>query len=145
MGAAAQKPSWFYWVIAVLAVLWGLFGGFDFWMTVTGNETYLKDFPPEMIAWIQGFPMWRALLWAISVASGVAGGVLLLMRSAVAVVAFYVNVGTMLIGFLVHDLLMANGVEMYGSAGLIGSAVICVVSIGFALYAHNAARRGVLR
>ena len=78
-----HKPSWFYWIIAVVAVLWGLFGAFDFWMTSTGNEMYLKDFPPEMIAWIKGFPAWRTGLWAVSVGAGALGGVLMLAEGII--------------------------------------------------------------
>ncbi len=138
------KPSWLFWVVSVLAVLWGAFGVYDFYMTKTGNEEYLKDFPPEMIGWIGDFPMWRTLLWAVGVGAGFIGAVLLLMRNATAVPVLWAGVVAMLVGFIGHDLLMADGVKYYGTAGLIASAVIVVVTVFVAWYAGRSKGQGYL-
>lgn len=138
------KPSWLFWVVSVLALLWGAFGVFDFYMTTTGNEEYLKDFPPEMIGWIQGFPLWRVILWAFAVGAALVGAVLMLMKRALAVPVLWAGIAAMLIGFVGHDLLMADGAAYYGQAGLIASIIIVAISIAIAWYAGRAKGLGYL-
>lgn len=138
------KPSWLFWVVAVLALLWNGFGIFDYWMTSTGNEKYLQDFDPQMIEWILGFPLWRNILWILSVATGALGAIALVLRKKVAVRLFLINIATLLVGFVGHDILMADGVEMYGQMGLAASFIIIGVSVFFLWWSARAAWKGVL-
>lgn len=138
------KPSWLFWTISVLALLWGAFGVFDFYMTLTGNEKYLKDFPPEMIGWIQGFPAWRIFLWGLGVFTALAGPILMLRRMSAAVLVLWIGIAALLVGFVGHDLLMADGVKYYGQAGMIGSIIIVTISLAIALYASHAKKKGYL-
>jgi len=133
-----NKPSWLFWIVSILAVFWSGFSVFDFYMTKTGNEKYLQDFPPEMIGWIKDFPIWRTALWAVSVFGAFLGAVLLVMRNQLAVPVLWIGVVTMIFGFVGHDILMANGVHYYGQAGLIASCVIVVISVMIAWYASRA-------
>jgi hypothetical protein len=139
-----NKPSWLFWVIAVLALLSGLFNVFDFYMTSSGNEAYLKDFPQEMIGWIQGFPLWRYALWGTTVIAGLAGAILMLARNKYAPLLFWVSVATGVFGFVVHDLVMANGLHYYGTLGTVVSVILISVWTGFALYANRAKSQGYL-
>lgn len=120
--------------------LWG-FSAFDIWATLSGYAPYLESYPPEMIAWMQGFPLWRKLLWGLSIGLGVLGALLLLFRTVFAghvlTVAFVLMIG----GFLAYDLPFANGAEMYGRDGLIGSTVLCLVAFGLAIAAYSLARK----
>ncbi|RZV34945.1 MAG: hypothetical protein EX271_13225 [Acidimicrobiales bacterium] len=74
-------PNW-YWIVAVLAVLWNLFGGFDYFNSVTVNEEYLASFGQEMIDFIKNMPMWAKAAWGIAIFSAIAGSVCLLLRNA---------------------------------------------------------------
>lgn len=139
-----NKPSWLFWAVAVLAILWNGFGVFDYWMTSTGNEKYLQEFDPKMIEWIENFPMWRDALWLTSVAAGVLGAVALVLRKRIASTLFLINFVTILAGFVGHDILMASGIEMYGVLGLTMSMVIVGLSGLFWWYANRAAARGAL-
>lgn len=86
---AKAPPS--FWVIAVLSLLWNAFGCFDYTMTVTRNPGYLAQFPPEMINFIDGFPLWTTAAWALGVWGSLAGSLLLVLRSRYAVHAFAVS------------------------------------------------------
>ena len=138
------KPSWLFWTVAIFALLWNAFGVYDYWMTSTGNEKYLKDFDPKMIEWILAFPFWRKALWAISVAAGVFGALALLARRRIAVLLLLMYFALMVFGFAGHDILLADGAKMYGQLGLIGSAMLIVVAGLQWLYADRAAKRGYL-
>lgn len=133
-----------FWVIAVLAAVWNLFGVWDFTQTLSGNQQYLAEAPPGMAEWIEGFPFWRKAIWGLAVAASVLGSLALLLRRAVAVFLFWATVALMLVGF-VHDVAFADGARLYGTFGLVFVAVLVAIEAMLALYARWAARQGMLR
>ncbi|GJL92180.1 hypothetical protein [Hyphococcus sp.] len=140
-----HKPSWLFWVVSIFAILWSAFGVYDYVMTSTGNEKYLKDFDPKMIAWILEFPLWRKIIWVVGVGSGMLGSIALILRRKAAVILLMISVVMMVGGLVIHDIAMSNGVEMYGQLGLIATAVLMVVQILITWYAARAKRLGYLR
>lgn len=78
------KTPWHLWAIAVVAVFWNGFGGYDYVMTQTGNAAYLAQFTAEQRAYFDSYPMWMEAVWAIGVWGGVLGAVLLLLRNKLA-------------------------------------------------------------
>lgn len=139
-----NKPSLLFWVVAALSVLWNAFGVFDFWMTSSGNEKYLQDFDPKMIEWIAGFPFWRRAMWAIGVFCGLFGALALLARRRVAIILLLANFALMTLGFAGHDILLADGIKMYGELGLIMSVVLVAVAAAQWFYADRAGKQGFL-
>lgn len=80
-----------FWVIAVLSLLWNAFGCFDYAMTAARNPGYLAQFPSAMIDYIDTFPYWLMVAWALGVWGALAGSVLLLLRARQAVIAFAIS------------------------------------------------------
>ncbi|WOI54678.1 hypothetical protein [Parvularcula sp. LCG005] len=138
-----KKPSWAFWTVGILALLWNGFGGYDYYMTQSNNEAYLADYDQEMIAWMQAFPGWRTALWALGVWSAVLASVLMLLRKAWAAPLFVVGPVAIVIG-LIQDV-SAGGLGYYGATGLAMSGVICLVAVFLAWYAHRQKRLGVLK
>lgn len=151
MGVDAAKGSdgimrnAIFWVVAILALLWNGFGLYDLYMTLTVNQEYLAQFPPEMLAMIEDFPEWRRLMWTTSVFLGVIAAILLLLRKPMAERVFWATAVLMAAGFLGYDLPFGNGMEAYGTGGVIFSFVLIAIQIAFALYARWAARHGLMR
>ncbi len=137
-----EKAGILYWVVAVLALIWGLIGLSDYYFTVTENQAYLKDFPQDMVAWILGFPKWRIGLWAIGVSATPLAAIFLLLRKAWAVPLFALSLVAMVIGIF-YDLFFANGFEMYGTGGLIFSLVLFLVSLFFWWWSKRAKDKGL--
>lgn len=133
-----------FWIISVTAFLWSLVGLYDLYMTLTLNQDYLARFPPQMLTMIEAFPEWRRLLWTTSVFLGVIAAVLMVLRRAMAERAFWATALLMAIGFLGHDLPFANGIEAYGTVGLVFSFILIAIQLFLALYARGAARHGLL-
>lgn len=139
-----MKTSVLFWIVTIFALVWGAFGVFDYWATMTGYEPYLAGFPAEMIAWIRDFPDWRNHVWLAGVASGMLAAILLVLRRKLAALFFLVSLLSMVVGLVVHDLAMAGGLAMYRPHDLLIIAGLIIVQTLLWRFAAGAARKGVL-
>ena len=136
------RGGWHLWVVGILSLFWNGFGCFDYTMTVTRNEGYLKGYPQEMLDYWFGMPWWMYALWAVGVFGGLLGAITLLMRSGWAVKLFAVS----LIAATVN---MVIGLADTGAPKMEGTEFISILIIVLALlqliYAYWQSKRGVLR
>ena len=146
---SARTPA-HLWIIGLLSTLWNAFGCYDYLMTRMRNTDYLANMMPTvdpnaMLAWVDSFPIWAQFGWGLGVWGGLAGGVLLLVRSRWAVWA----TGLSLVGAV-----LGLGYQIVGAAPLAGAEgpmfdvmpfVIIVVALGLFLYARAMEKKGVLR
>lgn len=95
------KPPLSFWVVAILSLAWNAMGGIDYTMTRLRNVDYLKSAgdPQVILAWVDSFPVWAQIGWALGVWGSVAGSVLLLARSRHAVNTFLVSLLGALVSF----------------------------------------------
>ena len=139
------KPTMLFWAVSILAVIWGISGAIDFYLIKTAHPDYLANLPAKFKELIDGFPLWREVLWYISIGGALIGGLLMLLRSAWAVPFLWAVPVSMLIGFVGHDLLMANGAEAYGTFGIIASTIMIIISLILALYAAGCDEDEILK
>jgi hypothetical protein len=139
------KPTMLFWAVSLLAVIWGVSGAIDFYLIKTAHPDYLANLPVKFKDLIEGFPLWREVLWYISIGGALIGGLLMLLRSAWAVPFLWAVPITMLIGFVGYDLLMANGVEAYGTFGILASTIMIIISLILALYAAGCDEDEILK
>jgi hypothetical protein len=128
-------------IVGLLALAFWGFSVVDMYWMLTGNEDYLADYPPEMISWVQDFPLWRKVVWGASIAAGVLGALLLFLRSGLAGHLLLLGWMLMAVGFVGHDLLMANGLENYGQTGIIASLGLLGVALVFPVAGYLLAKR----
>lgn len=141
----AQKPAGWFWIVAILLLLWGLAGVVAFYSDVTMSDSKLaamSEFDrqlyttrPDWVVWAFGLATWSAL----------AGNVALLLRSPVARVLFVVSLIA----------LIAQFGWAFGATGLMAEkgaaatvpfpAFIVAMAIGQLWLASFAMRRGWLR
>jgi hypothetical protein len=143
MNSMTVRTPWHLWAVGVVALLWNSFGGFDYVMTQTQNAGYLAQFTEEQRTYFQSFPMWMEAVWAIGVWGGVLASVLLLLRSKWAFPAFLASLIAFAISVVYGQ--MSGAGDIMGSMGMIFSAVIFLLGLGFVIYSRTMARRGVLR
>ena len=134
---------WHLWAVGMLALLWNGFGGYDYVMTQTNNAAYLAQFTPEQRAYFDSFPMWMEAIWAIGVWGGVLGSVLLLMRSKWAFHAFLASLVAFAVSVVYGQ--TSGGAAVMGTTGVVFSAVIFLLGLGFVMYSRMMSRKGVLR
>ncbi len=138
-----QRTPWHLWVIGIVALLWNLFGAYDYLMTQTENAAYMSRFTAEQLEYWYGFPTWVVAAWATAVWGGVLGAILLLLKKRLAAPVFLVSFLAMVLTSI-HNFLLSDGVAVMGGAAVAFSAVIFLFALGLWLYARAMARQGVL-
>ena len=141
----AIKTPWHLWVVGGLSLLWNLGGAFDFFMTQTKNAAYLKNVPPEMVAFCNNLPFWVVILWGLGTWCAPLGSLLLLLRRRVAVGVFLVSLVAMVL-MTIHNYGFTNLRQITpGTGPLLFCATIFIVALLLWIYARKMCRRGVLR
>jgi hypothetical protein len=114
-------------VSAVVALLFWCYSAFDMWATLTAWPPYVQQYGHDMFAWIQGFPIWRKLLWGVGIALGAVGALLMFPRARAGGDFMLAAVGCMVAGFS-YDLVFEDGLKNYGAQGLIASVVLIALA-----------------
>lgn len=134
-------PSWLFWTIAVVSLLWNGFGGYDYTMSHLQGEAYYRQvgMPEAAIAALAAYPTWMHAVWAIGVWGSVLGSVLLLVRSRWAFHAFALSaLGA--IGSLAYQ-----AMNPVAGMNLAMPALIVAIVVFLAWYARLMTKQGVLR
>jgi hypothetical protein len=134
---------WHFWLVALIAVLWNGFGGYDYTMSHLQGETYYRQMgmTGAQIAFMDTYPVWMHAVWAIGVWGSVAGTLLLLSRMRWALHAFVLSlVGA--IGNVVYTAVTPDASE---AMGLAMPLVIVAACLFFIWYSRLMAKRGLLR
>ncbi|MDG2523713.1 hypothetical protein P7B02_19465 [Caulobacter segnis] len=143
MSAVRAKAPWHLWVVGVLSLCWNAFGGFDYIMTQIGDDQYLAALTAEQRAYVAGLPVVMEAAWTIGVWGGVAGSLLLLMRTRWAVHAFAISLAAMIVSFAYGNLVL-HSADIMGPSAIYMPAVITLIGVLLAWYAWAMRKRGVL-
>lgn len=150
MVEAASKTPWHLWVVGVLATLWNAFGANDYTQTQMGNRDYfaMMGFDPATtdaaLRFFGDMPAWASAAWALGVWGGLAGSILLLLRSRWAIAAFAASV-VGLVGSTIFQWQVAMPVELAELNNPAMFAVIWAVALLLLWYAWRMRQRAVLR
>jgi hypothetical protein len=141
---SARAPA-HLWIVGILATLWNAFGCFDYFMTTTRNETYLAQFTAEQLAYYESLPAWLTGAWAIGVWGGLAGALLLLIRSRYSVWAFALSFIGAVVAMGYQQLATTMPESM--TSGMMGIMpwVIIIIAAFLLWYSWDAEKKGVLR
>jgi len=142
--ARAQAPI-HLWIVGILTLLWNGFGCFDYFMTKTNNQAYLSQMPADAVAYGNSLPAFATFFWAIGVWGGLAGAILLLMRSRHSVVAFGVSLVGAVVGLGYQMFMTEMPASMKeGMMGVMPWVIIAVAAFQL-WYTMNERKKGVLR
>ena len=125
-------PLWF-WVIAVVALLWNIMGCVILLSEVFAQEAMMESMTEEQKEWSRSTPSWIYFVFAISVSAGVAGSICLLMRKRLSVLLFTISFVAVLIQ-MVYTMLIAGGLKVMGPSGAVMPAVVIMLSIAWLLF-----------
>ena len=138
------------WVVSILALLWNAFGCYDYLMTRARDADYIASMMPgtdpnAVFAYIDSFPVWAQAGWALGVWGGLAGAVLLLIRSRYAVWAFALSLIGAVLGLGYQIANPGGPAGMHEGAGAVMPYVIIAVAVFLLWYSWSMEKKAVLR
>ena len=138
----ARPPTWF-WIVAVLGLLWELFGVAMYLMHVgvLPNSGEMSEAERSLM---ESSPIWVTALFAIGVFGGALGTLGLLLRKRWARPLLILSLAAVILQFG-GWLLATDAIAIIGPSVFAMPAVIVVVAILLAWLASIAVRRGWLR
>ena len=143
--AVSARTPVHLWVVGVISLLWNAFGCLDYTMTNFKNPAWLAQMTADQLAYMDSLPSWLTGAWALGVWGGLAGSILLLMRSRYSVWAFAVSaVGAVIgIGYQLFVVPMPASMTA-GPMGLLPWFII-LFALFLLWYAWTIEKKGVLR
>ncbi|MDQ3144420.1 MAG: hypothetical protein M3Q57_06020 [Pseudomonadota bacterium] len=135
-------------IVALLSLLWNAYGALNYVMTRMRNLDYLAamgEDPAQMLAYVDSLPLWAQAGWGLGVWGGVAGAIMLLVRSRVALIAFGLSLVGMALIFGYQFLGPSAPPAMSGGSAAIVPLVIIAAGIAQFFYARSMRSNGVLR
>ena len=138
------------WIVGGLATLWNAFGCYDYLMTRTRGAEYIHSMMPGLDAeafmeYVNNFPIWASIGWGLGVWLGLAGSVLLLMKSKWAAPALLVSLIGAVMGIGYQLMRPADVAGMDGGVNMVMPYIILAVALGLFVYARMQAAKGLLR
>ncbi|MBU2380352.1 MAG: hypothetical protein KJ824_14415 [Alphaproteobacteria bacterium] len=145
--ADGTKTPWHLWLVGVLSLLWNAFGGYDFIMTNTQGETYMRGagMTQPMIDYFNAMPGWMYVPWTLGVWGAVAGSILLLLRMKWAVHAFALSLFGAVVSLIFGLMNPMPGLPPEMAAMAFMPWIIAVIAALLLWYAWAMGKRGVLR
>lgn len=138
-----KTPIWF-WILAVIAVLWNGYGVFAYIATQSRWSPVLEGLTEEQLAYFYSMPAWTTGLWAVSVMVAFVASICLALRRGPADLMFLLG----LIGFLItniYSLFFRGGIAIMGIPALIVAIVIFLSLLGFFWTARWASSAGIMK
>lgn len=145
MASTARAAPAHLWIVGILALLWNGYGSYDYLMTMTRNQAYLSQFTADQIAYWESLPEWLTAFWALGVWGGLAGAVLLLVRSRYSVWAFGISLVGALVGMIYPMVAMQVPDSLKEGMMAVIPWVIIIIAAFLFWYAWNMDKKGVLR
>jgi hypothetical protein len=132
---ATTNPGrpWHLWLIGIVGTLWSLMGTVSFALTQLNVEAVMSRFPEQQREYFASYPLWADAFWAIGVAGGVIGCLLLLLRNRRA----YPVLLASLIGIAVSSLgglFLLGGMEVMQETGGLGLTLFPVAVAALLAY-----------
>ena len=140
--AGGNPPAW-YWVAAVLALLFECLGCFFYLAEVRLTPEQIAMMPLDQAAMLSARPAWYYAAFGVAVWVGLAGTVGLLLRRAWAVPALFVSLAAVIVQF--SSVLIVAEMRNISSDALLGPIVVTLTCYGIYMLARLARRRGWLK
>lgn len=136
-----RRPAWF-WIVAVLALLWNLVGVAMAWMQYSMTPEQLAQLPEAQRSLHQAMPGW---LWAVdfvAVLAGVLGSLLLLMGKRLASPVLWLSLVAVVVLFG-YCLFPGRMLEVLGAAQALPMPVlVTAIAVFLVWFARKATARG---
>jgi hypothetical protein len=125
---STQKPPIWYWIIAIIALIWNAMGVMQYLGQAYNTESFKAQYTSEQLEIMANTPAWATAAFAIAVFGGLLGSVALLLRKKWAYSLFLISLLGIIVQ-MIHNLFIVKSIEIYGPAAAIMSGMIIVFGI----------------
>jgi hypothetical protein len=140
-----HKPPAWYWVAAVLALIWNAFGVMAYLGQAFMTDEMKAELTPEQLSLMESTPAWVTAAFAIAVWGGLLGSIALLLRKKWAKPVLLISLLAILVQ-MSYSFLMTNASEVYGTVqGVVVPMLVVLIGILLYLLAGIAIRRGWMK
>ena len=140
MNAHASKAPWWYWAVAILALLWMLSGVANWVLDLLMGPEQLAQLTAAQQQLYQSRPRWVFVAFGVAVFSGLAGAIGLLLRKRWATTYFLLSLVALVVqlGYTIFGL---HAIEVLGAAHVLPLSVALLAFGVFLLWFARYARR----
>ena len=139
-----KKPTALFWVIAIVALIWNIFGVLAYLGQAFMTEDTLKMLPTAEQELYAATPSWATAAFAIAVWFGLLGAIAMLIRKRFAYPLFLLSL-LGVIGQQIYGFFLSNTLEVYGTQALIMPIIVLILSVVFVWYSKKATAEGILK
>ena len=140
----SARPSFLFWTIAVLALVWNLFGLWSFWYHLNATPEIVASWPELQQRIWESMPRWLFVPFGIATIGGVLGSLGLLLRRRWAVTVLLLSLVAILVQFgSIYAITPTWAIT--GARGAAFPVVLALIGLFLWRYAQRAALRGWLR
>jgi hypothetical protein len=133
-------PLW-YWVIAVVALLWNLLGCVFFAMELFLQEALMESMTAPQKAWVRSIPGWIYFVYGLAVSTGVAGSIGLLLRKSWSTSMFAICLAAVIVQ-MVYTMIIGGGLRVTGPSGLVMPLLVIGIAAALLWFSRFARSRG---
>lgn len=133
MTTSVKPPVWF-WVVGAFALLWNLYGLFNFYLSTFNQVAILETLNQEQRELFESMPMWATVAFAIATITGTIASIGLVMRKKWAKSLFIISLVTMIAQFA-NWLFIQNAPEVFPDSYTM-PIVVVIVGILLILFAN---------
>lgn len=142
--AQYNEPGLTFWFVAGFFLVFNLSGLMIYYMQVTADPEFIaQNYSVAEQTFLAGTPKWATAAFALAVNSGILAAILLLLRKAWSLPIFIFSLACVVLQN-VDSFVLRNGLEVWGSNGLIIPSIIIGVGIIEIWYSRHARARGWL-
>lgn len=138
-----SKPTRWFWILGIAALIWNLFGVMAYIMQVTLSDEALAQLPADQRMLYETIPAWATAAFATAVFAGVLGCIALLLRKTWATPLFVLS----LVGVLVqmfHSFFLTDSMAVNGPGSAAMPLLVIIIAAGLVWYSRLATARGWL-
>ncbi|ARV13259.1 hypothetical protein [Gilvibacter sp. SZ-19] len=139
-----KKPTALFWVIAIVALVWNIFGVLAYLGQAFMTEETLKMLPTAEQELYAVTPSWVTAAFAIAVWFGLLGAIALLIKKRFAYPLFLLSL-LGVIGQQVYSYFLSDTLEVYGNQAIIMPVIVLILSIVFVWYSKKSIQEGILK
>ena len=139
----SNKPSLWFWLISIIALLWNLMGVFNYLNQAYNSETVLESMTLEQRNVFESIPAWATGAFAIAVFIGLAASIALLLRKKWAQPLFVISLIAAIAQFI-NWLFISDAVAAFGPTTYIMPLVVIGFGVFEILFSKNSTQKGWL-